>query len=322
MRGLIIAGYGGHAGYAYAVAYELIKLGVELDILLPRGYDYLADRFRKLGEVYYATLPRKPLEPFYRGLHRWIKALIESLKLLRGKYDFVFASGSNFSIPASTTLKILRNQRIYTLEAVDHIYTKSKAVNALSKLGAVVFLHWEEQLKMYPDGVVVGPVYEPALYEPRNEGYVLVTTGTLGAREVFDALVQLELEKAVVQTGDVEPEQYFERKPQWVFFKYTSDLYKWIAGADVVVTHPGVTAATARLAYGKPLVLVYTKRHSKLFIREEVKALASKLNAAYLEEPTPDKLYEALEKARRLVKPRYKVGSLEIAKYIAHGDFN
>lgn len=318
MRGLVIAGYGGHAGYAYAVAYELFKLGVELDILLPGEYEYLADRFKGLGELYYATLPRRPLEPLYRGLHRWIKAFIESIRFLNKKYDFVFTSGSNFSIPPSITLKTFENKTIYTLEAVDHVYTKSKAVNVLSKLGALVFLHWEEQLKMYPDGLVTGPVYEPALYKPRDEGYVLVTTGTLGANDVFDALMQLELEKAVVQTGDVEPEKYVKRRPNWVFFNYTSDLYKWIANASIVVTHPGLTAVTARLAYCKPLVLVYTKRHSKLFIKEEVKALASKLSAVYLEEPTPVKLAEALEKARSLAKPEYKVGSLEVAKHLVH----
>ncbi|MEM4904243.1 MAG: polysaccharide biosynthesis protein, partial [Desulfurococcaceae archaeon] len=72
MKGLILAGYGGHAGYAFAVAEELVKRGVELEVLLPRGYRYLEKRFEKLGSVRYATLPRKPLEPLYKGVHRWL----------------------------------------------------------------------------------------------------------------------------------------------------------------------------------------------------------------------------------------------------------
>jgi len=47
--GLIVAGYGGHAAYSFAVAYELAKLGFKLDILLPRGYEYLAGKFKRLG---------------------------------------------------------------------------------------------------------------------------------------------------------------------------------------------------------------------------------------------------------------------------------
>ena len=316
MKGLIVAGYGGHAGYAFALAHELSKRGVELDILVPRGYEYIVEKFRSMGSIVYMTLPRRPLEPIYKGLHRWIVASAESLKLLKSKYDFVFASGSNFSILPFLATKVARGVKAYTLEAVDRVYTRSKAVSAMYRLGATVFLHWREQLKLYPKGLHVGPIYEPAVYEPRDGGYVLVTTGTLGAREVFDALVQLDLEKAVVQTGDVAVEPYARKKPNWVFFNYVEDLYKWIAGAGVVVTHPGLTAATARLAYGKPLVLVYTRRHSKLFTKEEVKTLAEKLRAVYLEEVTPDKLAAAIEEAKHLEKPDYEHGASRAAALI------
>ena len=49
IRGLIVAGYGGHAAYSFAVVYELAKLGFKLNILLPRGYEYLAWKFERLG---------------------------------------------------------------------------------------------------------------------------------------------------------------------------------------------------------------------------------------------------------------------------------
>jgi len=316
VKGLILAGYGGHAGYAFAVAEELVKRGVELEVLLPCGYRYLEKRFEKLGSVRYATLPRKPLEPLYKGVHRWLKAFAESTKLASRGYDFVFATGSNFSIPASTVLKLLKRSRIYTLEAVDRVYTRSKAVSALYRVGAVVFLPWEEQLRIYPRGIVVGPIYEPAMYEPRDEGYVLVTTGTLGAKDLFDAVVELDVGKMVVQTGDVDPVPYIERKPGWIFFQYTEDLYRWIAGARVVVTHPGITAVTARLAYGKPLVIVYTRRHMKLFAKKEVELFAKKLNAAFLDEVTPTKLAMALDEAGRKPVPVYSNGATKIAEHI------
>jgi len=188
VRGLIVAGYGGHAGYAFAIAHELVKRGVELDIILPRGYEYLARKFIGLGKIHYITLPRRPLEQFYKGVHRWFNAFLESLGLLRVKYDFVFASGSNFSVSPSLLLRLFKRTPVFTLEDVNRFTKPSKAVKALHVIGAKVMLHWEEQKSMYPDGLVIGPVYEPAIYEPRDEGYILVTLGTLGSKEVFDAV--------------------------------------------------------------------------------------------------------------------------------------
>jgi len=46
---IIECGYGGHAAYSFAIAYELAKLGFKLDTLLSRGYEYLAWKFERLG---------------------------------------------------------------------------------------------------------------------------------------------------------------------------------------------------------------------------------------------------------------------------------
>jgi len=316
VRGLIIAGYGGHAGYSFAIAYELAKLGFKLDILLPRGYEYLAKKFEGLGSVYYMVLPRKPLEPLYYGLHRWFKAFIESTKFTMRDYDFIFAPGSNFSIPVSTILKLLKGVPIYVLEDINRFSKPAKAVKILEKVGAKVLLHWNEQRKMYKKGVVVGVVYEPPLYKPREDGYVLVTLGTLGSREVFDAVTKLSYERVVIQTGDIDPEVYKSEKPNWVFFKYTEDFHKWLAGASVVITHPGTTAATARLAYGKPVVIVYTKRHSTLYPLSDVARLSEKLNAVFICEITPKKLADAVEMAIKLEKPTLENGAFKASRLI------
>lgn len=316
MKGLVVAGYGGHAGYAFAVAYELAKAGTRLDVLLPRGYEYLAKKFRGIGRVHYATLPRRPLQPFYRGLHRWFIAFMESLKIAVEEYSFVFTSGSNFSIPPSTTLRLLKRTPLYVLEDVNRFTKPAKAVKALRVLSATTLLQWNEQKALHPNGVVVGPVYEPTLYKPRNEGYLLVTLGTLGSWEVFDAIISLDIERAVVQTGDIDPGRYAKEKPSWIFFRYTEDLHRWLAGASAVVTHPGTTAVTARLAYGKPVVIVYTKRHSSLYPKSDVKKLAEKLGAALVEAISSEALIEALEKAEKLSRPNLCNGAIEVSRII------
>jgi len=315
VRGLIVAGYGGHAGYAYAIALELYKRGVELEILVPREYPHLVERFRSLGVVDTLTLPRKPLEPLYKTPHKWFLSFLESLRYARREYDFVLATGSNFSIPPSLIQRLLKSAVIYAVEDFK-VSKPSKAVSFLHRFGARVFLQWPEQLRIYPNGVLVGPVYEPRLYEPRDEGYVLVSMGMLGSPELVESILELDYERVVVQLGDLEPEPYAKRKPRWVFFKYTSDIHKWLAGASVVITHPGNISMTTRLAYRKPLVLVYTARHSRIHSVVDAKTLAEKLNAVFLEKATPSKLQEAVEKSRKLKPPELPVGAERIAEIL------
>lgn len=316
VRGLIIAGYGGHAGYAFAVAKELVELGMELTILLPKGYKYLIPKFKELGKLIFITLPRKPLEPFHKSLLRWPISLIQSLKKIHEKYDFVFASGSNFSISPSIVQSFMRKTPIFVLEDINRFSSKAKAVSTIQKIGGRVLLHWREQLRLYSEGIVVGPVYEPLLYQPRDGRYILVTLGTLGSEDVFETLVNLDLEKVVVQTGDVNPSRYAKMKPEWVFFNYHPDHHRLISGASIVITHPGTTAATARLAYNKPVVLVYTRRHSMLYPKGDVRLLAKKLNVAFVERVEKDLLTESLEIARKLDVPKYPRGALTITKML------
>ncbi|MEM4757252.1 MAG: glycosyltransferase [Desulfurococcaceae archaeon] len=315
MKGLLVAGYGGHAGYAFAIASEL-AMYADLDILLPRGYEYLENKFTSLGNIRYLTLPRKPLEPFHQSIHRWFMSLIESLGLVKQNYTFVLSTGSNFSIMPSLTLKFIKGNPLFTLEDVNRFSKPAKAVRVLSRAGAMVFLHWEEQLHLYPEGIVVGPVHEPAFYEPGDEGYVLVTLGTLGSRDVFDTIVNMDFEMAVVQTGDVDYKPYVSKKPSWIFFKYTNDLHKWLSKASVIITHPGTTAVTARLAYGKPTVIVYTRRHAPLYPKSDVETLARKLNAHFIDRVDENTLTEAIEKAKKLSKPETGNGVKAIVDFI------
>ncbi|MEM3989830.1 MAG: polysaccharide biosynthesis protein [Desulfurococcaceae archaeon] len=316
-KALIVAGYGGHSGYAFAITYELVKLGFKRNlIVIAEGYDFLAEKFKPYGEVITQILPRRPREPLYRGIHRWFKAFNQSLKLsINHKVAAVFASGSNFSLPPSITSRIVNKAKLYTIEAIERFTKPSKAVKILEKAGATVFLHWEEQLEIYPKGVVVGPVYEPPIYEPRDEGYVLVTTGTLGYKELFDAVERLGIERAVLQTGDVSPEPYINRNPGWIAFKYTSDIHKWIAGASLVITQQGLTAAISRLAYGKPTIIVWNPSISLGAVKRDVETYAEKLEAPFIDGVELNALRRAIDSARSIRKTSSN-GSYKIAEII------
>lgn len=314
---LLIAGYGGHAGYAYAVGYSLVKRGFKNNVfLVAEGYDFLAEKFKPLGKVFFQVLPRKPAEPLYKGLHRWFKAMLQSTELSR-RFDVaaVFAAGSNFSIPPSIVFKTLKRASTYTLEAIEHFTKPSKAVKLLEKMYSTVFLHWEEQQDMYPGGIVVGPVYEPPLYEPRDEGYVLVTTGTLGYKDLFDAIEQLGLNRVVLQTGDVDPEPYAKRNPSWITFRYTSDIHRWVAGASLVITQQGLTAAIAALGYRKPVIIVWNPRVVLGAPKHDVKLYAEKIGAVFLEKPNLQLLKQAIELPER-PKKTYCSGSDTIARIL------
>lgn len=313
---LIVAGYGGHSGYAFAVVHELLKLGFKENVIVvAEGYDFLLDKFRRYGEVCTQVIPRRAGEAIYKGIHRWIIAFYQSTRLLsKHKFRAAFSAGSNFSIPPSVLSKVM-SIPIYTIEAIEHFKKPSRAVKILEKIGATIFLHWDEQLEMYPRGVVVGPVYEPSIYEPKNGGYVLVTTGTLGYKELFDAVERLGLEKVVLQTGDINPEKYLERNPKWIAFKYTSNIHKWIANASLVITQQGLTASIARLAYGKPTIMVWNPRVKLGATKQDVKLYAEKLEIPFVETPEPNIIKRVMEEAR-LTDLKFSNGAHEIARHL------
>lgn len=314
---VLAAAYGGHAGYAYAVALELAKMGFKNTVILvAEGFEFIAKKFHGLGEVEFMVLPRRPGERLVKGLGRWLKAFYQSTRLvMRKRPGVVFASGSNFSIPPSFVAKLLKRTEVYTLEAIEHFTVPSRAVKIIEKLGGKVFLHWEEQLSMYPRGLVVGPVFEPALYEPRDEGYVLVTTGTLGFKQLYDAVERLGFERVVLQTGDVDPEPYRRRNPSWVVFRYTEDIHKWIAGASIVITQQGLTASVASLAYGKPVIIVWNPRVVLGAPKKDVEKYADKIGAVFLEEPDAGLIRKSIEGISRTTR-NFKNGAGDIAKIL------
>lgn len=321
---MVAAGYGGHAGYSFAVVHELKKSAdADVLILVPKGYGFLVERFKSYGKVLTLPLPRKPGEGLLTSLPRWPAALARSMKLsVEHEASDVFASGSNFSVSVALAYCFLRRARVWTLEAIERLTVPSRAVRLLAMLGSRVFLHWEEQLEMYPRGEVVGPLYEPPLYEPRDEGYVLVTTGTLGHKALYDALEGLGLERAVLQTGDVDPEPYVRRNPGWRGFRYASDIHRWIAGASIVIAQQGLTPAIARLAYGKPTVVVWNPRVTLGAPKEDVKRYTEMIDAVFVDSITPASLKRSLKDAEGAGRrsPRYPVAARGVVRRILGED--
>ncbi len=314
-RVLVSSAYGGHSGYAFATAYALKRLGASITFAVPKGYAWIKEKLEMLGEVKEMTLPRRPGENLLRTALRWPKSFSESLRICKD-FDAVVTTGSNFSIPPALVC-MSKGIKVYTIEAIDRISIPSKAVRILYRLGATTALHWEEQSKIYPKGIVVGPVVEPKIYEPKDEGYLLVTTGTLGIPSLIKAIEALGIKDVVVQSGDIDPERIRERNPDWKVFSYTKDIHRWIAGASVVITHfPGLTPAVARLSYGKPTVMVQSPRHFMSSPPQDGEILARKLKVPYVKEISSKRIRRAIEEAKKLDPPKYRDGASELAHII------
>lgn len=71
---LILAGYGGHVGEAYALAQEL-QGKVTLSFLVPEGDELSKARLSRFGRVDTLILPREPKTPHHVFIPRLLKAL-------------------------------------------------------------------------------------------------------------------------------------------------------------------------------------------------------------------------------------------------------
>ena len=192
-----------------------------------------------------------------------------------------------------------------------------KTPRLLHPVADATLVHWPEQERFLPGAQVVGPIYEPPKYRPRDEGYILVTAGTVGHPMLFEAISRLGPRRVVLQTGKVNPQPYKTRHPEWLVFRYDPDLDKWIARASIVITHfPGMTSATAALAYRKPVVLVAAHHLRSSAPQRDGPLYAEKIGAVYVSNITPRSIEEAIRKAQRLEKPSYPNGAEKAAKHI------
>jgi len=310
---LILAGGGGHTGYGYSLAQNLYGRAI-LHFLVPEGDLLSQRRLSRFGKVYPLIKPRGPKTPHHEFIPRLIKAFPEASKYISSDYDVVVSTGSNFCIPPAI-LAWLRGIPIVNIESSVRFVKPSKTAFLLQPISALTVLQWEEQKEILKKGVVVGPLIPKPEVEPRNEGYILVTGGTFGHKMLFDAIAKSKLKNVVLQTGKVNPEPYRRLHPEWKVIDYSTEFHKLIAGADIVVTHFGMTVLEA-LVYRKPTVIVPNLEWTRTAGVEDAKHYARKVNAVIVLEITLENIINAIREVERMERPELPDGSAKLADLI------
>ncbi|MGC9148218.1 MAG: UDP-N-acetylglucosamine--N-acetylmuramyl-(pentapeptide) pyrophosphoryl-undecaprenol N-acetylglucosamine transferase [Sulfolobales archaeon] len=313
MRIGITASGGGHTGYAVALA-QRIYGKAEIVFYIPTGDEWSRSKVYRYGDVIEIRKARGPNEGFQKLLTGIPKAFFESIDKVKN-IDVFVSTGSNHSVPPALVAKFKRVP-VINIESSVRFTRPSSSAKYLSYISDLTVLQWEEQKKILPRGRFFGPLYERPEYEIRDEGYILVTAGTYGFKELFDAIVKTGLDNIVLQTGRVDPRPYKETKKNWVIFDFDPEINRWIARASLVITHLGKTVIDAALTYKKPTVVIPNPNWRLTAGYEDAKILAEKLGVCYQESLDPWKLLEIIEKCRG-VKPReYRDGAEELAREI------
>lgn len=312
---LILAGGGGHTGYAYALAQELYGK-LDLSFFVPNGDALGCHRLHKFGKVDFLEKPRGPKTPLWQFLVRFTKAFLESVKKVQARHehlDAIVCTGSNFCI-CPAVLAWIKQISIINIESIVRFVSPSKTTRLLQPFSKITALQWQEQKRLL-DGIVVGPLLPRIEIEPWNGNYILVTGGTCGYKALFDTLAQSNLGNVVLHTGEVNPEPYVKNHPEWRVFSSTERFFQLLAGARLVVTHLGFTVAEA-ITYRKPVVLVPNpelKRGAKI---DDAKYLARKTNSVLVSELDLENLLSAIDKASKRKIPTIASGTRILANRI------
>ena len=161
----------------------------------------------------------------------------------------------------------------------------------------------------------MGPILPKPMIKTENKGYILVAGGTYGHKLLFNAIADSNLHNVVLQTGKIDPKPYAHKHPEWKIIKLTDRFDELLAGADVVVTHFGVTVLEA-VVYGKPVVLVPNPEWTRTAGVEDAKHLARKLNAVLVSEINTKTLLNAVDEARGREVPPLPDGAKKLADIV------
>ncbi len=179
----------------------------------------------------------------------------------------------------------------------------TKTARILKPFSAITAFHWEEQKRLLK-GVVVGPILPKPEIKPENRGYMLVTGGTYGHRLLFNAMAESNLHNVVLQTGPFDPKPYIKKHPEWKVLTFTERFHELLAGAELVVTHFGLTALEAAVVYKKPVVLVPNPEWTRTVGAEDAICLARKKDAVFVLETKKENLLNAIKEAKKEGFPR------------------
>jgi len=310
---LILAGSGGHTGYGYALAQRLYGRA-HLRFLVPEGDALSQKRLRKFGEVDFLLKPRGAKTPSNEFIPKLVKAFLESFERVPGGLDVVVSTGSNFCIPPAIAA-YLKGIPLVNIESSVRFTKASRTAFILQPFSSITALHWEEQRRLLNRGSVVGPLLPKPEAKPWNAGYVLVTGGTLGHKQLFDVISESTLESVVLQSGNVNPEPYRKKHPKWQIIQHSTKFYEFVAGAEVVVTHFGSTILEA-LVYRKPTVVVPNPEWTRTAGIEDAKYLVRKVNAVLVSEINLDRLMSAIDEAKVRRIPTFADGAQRLADLI------
>jgi len=311
-RLLILAAGGGHTGYAYALA-EALYPKVSLFFLVPEGDILSKRRLSKFGKVEFLIKPRGPKTPIHIFALRLAKAFTDSIRVDFTEFDLVVSAGSNFCIPPAI-MAWTKGIPIVNIESPVRFVKPSKSARILQPFSVITALHWEEQKRILK-GLVVGPILPKPEAKPRNEGYILVAGGTYGHRLLFDALAQSNLHNVVLQTGRVDPTKYLKKHPEWRIFTIKENFQEFIARAELVITHLGVTVLEAAM-YKKPVVLVPNPEWTRTGGTEDARYLARKINAVLVSKINTETLLDATKEAKDRKVPTLPNGAKNLANKI------
>lgn len=311
-RILVLAGGGGHTGYAYALA-QALHGKASLSFLAPRGDSLSERRLSRFGKVDFLIKPRGPKTPIQIFAAGLAKALVESIGQPLRKFDVVVSTGSNFCIfPA--ILAWMKGVPLVNIESEVRFIRPSKTALILQPFSTITALWWEEQKRLLK-GMVVGPILPKPVIEPRNEGYILVAGGTHGHHLLFEALAESNMHNVILQTGKVDPMAYAEKHPEWTVITITDSFHELLAGAEVVVTHLGLTVLEATI-YRKPVVLVPNPEWTRTGGMEDAEYLARKINAVLVSKINTETLLDAIDEARKRRVPPLPDGAENLANWI------
>ena len=277
-----------------------------MTFLIPEEDDLSRKRLNGFGKVDTLPKPRGAKTPTAEFTYNIARAFAASMKKVKGEFDAVVSTGSNFCIPPAL-VAFLKRIPLINIESEARFIGASKTARILQPFSTVTALQWPEQ-KNFLKGTVVGPLFPKPEIAPRNGGYILVTGGTLGHKRLFDVLNESDLKKVVLQTGEVDPEPYRKRHPEWKVIRFSLKFSGLIAGAEAVVTHQGSTPLEAA-AYKKPSVIVPDPELKRTFPRRDSEIFAKKVGATILSDLTLESLVDAIETAKKRQVPVLRDGA-------------
>jgi UDP-N-acetylglucosamine--N-acetylmuramyl-(pentapeptide) pyrophosphoryl-undecaprenol N-acetylglucosamine transferase len=309
---LILAGGGGHTGYAQILAEEL-KGKADLSFLVPDDDPLSRSRLEPYGTVESLIKPRHPRTSNWVFIVRLLKAFLNSSSLIPRNLDVVVSTGSNFCIPPAIIAWMKGIPNVY-LESRVRFTSPSKTASILRHFSKLIALQWEEQ-KKFINGTIFGPLLPKRKLEPWDGGYILVAGGTYGYKKLFDAFMDTAYENVTLQTGGLDPTPYIEKHPKWKVISYSDTFHELLAGAKVVVCPPGGTPIEA-LVYKKPIVIVRYPMWTRAAGLDDTRLFAERLNAPLLSSLTPQAIEKAVEEALTRDHPNFTSGTETLVESI------